>query len=139
MGVQRPLLEIKDLSIGLKIGGKLYGLLDSASFEVNSGEIVGLVGESGSGKTLTALSIIGLLPADATIISGEILYEGRNILTMTTEEIRELRRFQIASIFQDPMNYLNSLMTIGAQVAEVAPAGTKKEILEASLDSLRKA
>ncbi len=125
----------------MQVGKSSYTLLDSVSFRLKAGEILALVGESGSGKTLTALAIIGLLPQNARILSGEILFEGKNIIEMTPREKRQLRRFHIATIFQDPMNYLNPLMTIGEQLAEVSPpsATSKNSATESSLNSLEKA
>ena len=134
-----PILEVRDLCISLDVDGRMRPLLDSVSFEVAPGEIVGLVGESGSGKTITALSMIGLLPAAARVTQGQVLYEGKNILSMGPDEVRDLRRAHIATIFQDPMNYLNPLMTVGQQLAEVAPSKDETKALEASLDSLKKA
>jgi peptide/nickel transport system ATP-binding protein len=146
-----PILEVRDFSVGFEIGKTLYRVLDSVSFKLREGEILALVGESGSGKTLTALSIIGLLPQNARILSGEIFFEGKNILEMSGEEKRRIRRSKIATIFQDPVNYLDPLMTIKDQLAEVASPdlvrdssssvskSKKTSIKEMSLDALRKA
>lgn len=134
------ILEVRDFSLGLVIGKKIYKVLDSMSFELRKGEILALIGESGSGKTLIALSIIGLLPKNAQVLSGEILYEGKDILRMSEKERRKIRRNEIATIFQDPVNYLNPLMSIGQQLAEIVPTSTKgKDIVELSMDSLSKA
>jgi oligopeptide/dipeptide ABC transporter ATP-binding protein len=125
----------------LLVGKKSYTLPDSVSFKLKTGEILALVVESGSGKTMTALAIIGLLPQNARVLSGEILFEGNNIMEMTPKEKQRLRRFNIATIFQDPMNFLNPLMTIGEQLAEVSPptAISKDGVRESSLSSLEKA
>jgi oligopeptide/dipeptide ABC transporter ATP-binding protein len=141
MSGQVPILELKDVSIGLQVGKTTYSLLDSIDFKLKSGEILALVGESGSGKTMTALAIIGLLPQNARVLSGEILFEGRNILDMTPKEKQHLRRSSIATVFQDPMNYLNPLMTIGEQLMEVSPpsATSREDKVQSSLDSLTKA
>jgi oligopeptide/dipeptide ABC transporter ATP-binding protein len=134
------ILEVRDFSLGLVIGKKIYKVLDSISFELRKGEILALIGESGSGKTLAALSIIGLLPKNAQVLSGEILYEGKNILQMREKERRKIRRNEIATIFQDPVNYLNPLMNIGQQLAEIVPAPTKgKDVVDLCVNSLSKA
>lgn len=141
MNSASPILELKDVSIGLTVGKRLYTLLDSVSFRLDPGELLALVGESGSGKTMTALAIIGLLPQNAKILSGEILFEGKNILNMTPGEKRNLRRLHVATIFQDPTSFLNPFMTIGEQLAEVSPpqATSKNSVIECSLKSLESA
>jgi peptide/nickel transport system ATP-binding protein len=144
MAGRTPILELKDVSIGMQVGKTTYKLLDSISFKLETGEILALVGESGSGKTMTALAVIGLLPQNATILSGEILFEGKNILEMSRKEKQQLRRLSIATVFQDPMNFLNPIMTIGEQLLEVAPpppqpAASKGDRFESSLESLTRA
>ncbi|WMT88761.1 dipeptide ABC transporter ATP-binding protein [Pelagibacterium sp. 26DY04] len=107
------LLEIKQLS--LAIGGK--PILDGVSLEIGAGKVLGLVGESGSGKSLTALSIMGLLPSGAAR-TGRILFEGQDLAAAGEKEMDALRGQAIGMIFQEPMTALNPLMTIGDQVAE---------------------
>ena len=92
--------------------------VDGVSFEVDRGEIVGIVGESGSGKTMTALSLLRLIPEPGKITSGRILYGEKDVAQMTDEEIREFRGNEIAMIFQDPMTSLNPVLRIGFQVEE---------------------
>jgi oligopeptide/dipeptide ABC transporter ATP-binding protein len=96
--------------------------VDGVSFDVERGEIVGIVGESGSGKTMTALSILRLIPDPGRITSGRILYGEKDVVQMTDEEIREFRGKDVAMIFQDPMTSLNPVLRVGFQVEEAMAA-----------------
>jgi peptide/nickel transport system ATP-binding protein len=93
--------------------------LDGVDLHVQKGEILGLVGESGCGKSVTALCIAGLLPENAEVISGEIWIGDRNLLQLDKEEIRRARMKDIAFVFQDPMTYLNPVLSVGSQITEV--------------------
>jgi len=93
--------------------------VDDVSFQVEKGKILGLVGESGCGKSVTALSIMRLVPPPGRIVSGEILFDGQDLLKLSNEQIRSLRGDRIAMIFQDPMTSLNPVFTIGDQIAEI--------------------
>ena len=93
--------------------------LDGVSFEVFAGETLGIVGESGCGKSVTALSIMRLLPAKlARTVAGEILFEGQDLLGLDETAMREIRGNRIAMIFQEPMTSLNPLLRVGEQIAE---------------------
>ena len=92
--------------------------VDGISFDVNRGETVGIVGESGSGKTMTALSLLRLVPDPGKITSGRILFGERDVVHMSDEEIREFRGSDVAMIFQDPMTSLNPVLRVGFQVQE---------------------
>ena len=96
--------------------------VDGIDFEIDRGEIVGIVGESGSGKTMTALSILRLIPDPGKITSGRILYGEKDVAQMTDEEIREFRGNEVAMIFQDPMTSLNPVLRVGFQVEEAMAA-----------------
>jgi oligopeptide/dipeptide ABC transporter ATP-binding protein len=96
--------------------------VDGVSFDVERGEIVGIVGESGSGKTMTALSILRLVPDPGRITSGRILYGEKDVVQMTDEEIREFRGKDVAMIFQDPMTSLNPVLRVGFQIEEAMAA-----------------
>ena len=112
------LLEIKNLSTHFPTRDGLVRAVDDVSFYINRGELLGLVGESGCGKSMTALSIMRLVPPPGKIVSGEILFEGRNLLTLSNAEMRDVRGNDIAMIFQDPMTSLNPVFTVGEQIIE---------------------
>ena len=117
-----PLLEIKNLTTEFNTDDAAFKAVDNISFSINKGETVGLVGESGSGKSVTALSIMRLIPQKATISSGEILFHengtSTNLFTLSDKEIRRYRGNRMAMIFQEPATSLNPLYTCGEQVAE---------------------
>lgn len=108
------LLEISRLSIAFPA----KQVIDHLDLTICAGETVGLVGESGSGKTVVALSILGLLPVGASVLEGEIRYEGRNLLKLGGRALRELRGCGIGMIFQDPRSALNPVMRIEKQLLE---------------------
>lgn len=102
-----------------QVGGEVLKAIDGVSFQIRKREIVGLLGESGCGKTLTALSILRLIPPRGKIVGGEILFRGEDLVKNGDEEMRQIRGSQIAMIFQNPMTSLNPVYTIGDQIAEV--------------------
>jgi len=112
-------LEVEDLCVELSIGGRRVRALDNVSLTVRAGETLGLVGESGSGKSLTALAVAGLLPGNASVIGGSIRLMGEPLLGKSEAELNALRARSIAFIFQNPTTYLNPLLTVGAQIAEI--------------------
>jgi microcin C transport system ATP-binding protein len=115
-----PLLAVKDLSVAFRQAGRETLAVDRVSFEVKKGETVALVGESGSGKSVTALSVLKLLPyPSARHPSGEIRFKGQNLLTMSERDIRRVRGNDITIIFQEPMTSLNPLHTIEKQIGEI--------------------
>lgn len=120
-GSKPPLLEVKNLSIAFPRHGAV-NVVDDISFSVRPGETVALVGESGCGKSITSLAIMGLLDPRAKI-SGEILFEGRNLLTMTEKERNALRGKGIAMIYQDALSSLNPAMLIRSQMAQLTARG----------------
>ena len=114
------LLEIKNLSVTFtRRGTQPTRAVDGVSYAVKPGEIVGVVGESGSGKSVTSLAIMGLLPKRGVEITGEALYRGRDLLTLSDKEMSDLRGRELAMVFQDPMSSLNPVVPIGTQVTEV--------------------
>jgi oligopeptide/dipeptide ABC transporter ATP-binding protein len=114
-----PLLQISGLRTQVVGRHRVVRAVDGVDLVVRAGETVGLVGESGSGKTMTALSVIRLLPAGGRITGGQIMFEGRDLVRADKGELRRVRGGQIGFIFQDPMTSLNPTMTVGRQIAEI--------------------
>lgn len=112
------LLRVRDLTIFFKSTNNPIKVVSILNFEIKEAQVFGLVGESGCGKSLTALSIMGILPHNA-FAEGEIIFKGDNILKLDHESIRKLRGKELSMIFQEPMTSLNPVLTIGYQVAEV--------------------
>jgi oligopeptide/dipeptide ABC transporter ATP-binding protein len=112
------LLSVRGLTVGFGKGGGRVTALQDVSFDVQSGETLALVGESGSGKSLTALSIMGLLPAGASAASGQVLLGPDDLLRKTRDELVHARGRRIAMVFQEPMTSLNPVLTIGRQLTE---------------------
>ncbi|SFM29065.1 microcin C transport system ATP-binding protein [Bradyrhizobium sp. NFR13] len=118
--INQPLLDVRDLSVAFHHGGNTSVAVDKVSFEIKRGECVALVGESGSGKSVSAMSILRLLPyPTASHPSGHIRFKGHELLGMSEREIRGIRGNDISIIFQEPMTSLNPLHTIGAQIGEI--------------------
>jgi len=111
------LLEVAGLAVDLPAPGAMQRVVDRISFSLDEGESLGVVGESGSGKTMTALALMALTPEGARV-SGSIRFEGRELIGLEDEAMRQLRGDRIAMIFQEPMTALNPLHRVGAQVAE---------------------
>jgi oligopeptide/dipeptide ABC transporter ATP-binding protein len=113
------LLSVRDLRTHFFTREGVVHAVDGVSFDVDERRVLGIVGESGSGKTVTALSVIGLIPKPpARIVSGEVLFGGRDLTTLSERELEDVRGSQIAMIFQDPMTSLNPTLTIGTQIME---------------------
>jgi oligopeptide/dipeptide ABC transporter ATP-binding protein len=113
------LLEIKNLSVSFFTDYGEIKAVRNLNLTIKKGETVGIVGESGCGKTITALSILNLVPAPGKILQGEIKFENKNILSLNNEKLREIRGKKISIIFQDPMASLNPVLKIGEQLSEV--------------------
>ncbi len=114
-----PLLEIRNLKAHFDTDDGVVRAVDDVSFEIHRGEVFSVVGESGSGKSVTAMSILGLIPT-LEVASGEILWKGENLLEFSEEEMGAIRGNEIAMIFQDPLTALNPVHTVGRQVGEMA-------------------
>ncbi|MBY3118953.1 ABC transporter ATP-binding protein [Rhizobium leguminosarum] len=115
-----PLLSVRDLSVAFHQGGETSLAVDHISFDIAKGEVVALVGESGSGKSVSANSILRLLPyPSASHPSGEVLFKGKDLLKASERALREVRGNDITMIFQEPMTSLNPLHTIEKQIAEI--------------------
>jgi oligopeptide/dipeptide ABC transporter ATP-binding protein len=128
-----PVLELQDVKVSFHTYAGEVKALNGVNLKVNKGEAIGLVGESGCGKSVTAATIVGLLPENAVVKSGHILFEGEDLLSKSKKEVRELRSTKIAMVFQDPMTFLNPVLTIGEQLREVFDIN-KKRLAEAALD-----
>jgi len=113
MSENKQLLDIQNLSISFK-----QPVVKGVSLNIQQGEIIGLVGQSGSGKTMTAQAILRLLPKQVRHLSGQIFFEGRDLLTLSEKELEAVRGKKIGMVFQDPMSALNPTMKIGSQVME---------------------
>src|ERR1700724_1841445 len=113
-----PLLQIEDLHTEIRLRSATVYALDGVSLTVEAGECVGIVGEAGSGKTMTALSIMQLLPPGGHITGGQIMLDGQIISSLDDNGMRHVRGNEVGMIFQDPMTSLNPTMTIGDQIAE---------------------
>lgn len=134
------LLEIKNLRVNFIQDGKVVEAVRGTNLKIHEGEILGLVGESGSGKSVTALSITRLLPKSGEIISGEIIFDDRNLLKLTEDELRNIRGGKISYVFQDPATSLNPVFTIGEQLIEVISLhqrAKKKEIFDKAILALK--
>jgi oligopeptide/dipeptide ABC transporter ATP-binding protein len=116
---------VQDLRVQFFGSGSTVTAVDGVSFDVERGETVGIVGESGSGKTMTALSLLRLIPEPGKITNGKILFEDRDVVHMTDEEIREFRGADAAMIFQDPMTSLNPVLRVGFQIEEAMAAHSR--------------
>jgi peptide/nickel transport system ATP-binding protein len=117
-----PLLRVEDLHVELPTEGGVVRAVDGVSFEVARGQTLGIVGESGSGKTVCALTLLGLTRAQGARVSGRILFEGVDLVTLSEARLRALRGNALAIVFQDPLSSLHPLYRVGAQVIEAIRA-----------------
>ena len=126
------ILNIKDLSVIYKTDLETVDAVNGINIEIKKKSTFGLVGETGAGKTTTARSIIRLLPAVGHVTAGSIEFEGKNLLELSEEEMRQYRGDKIAMVFQDPMTSLNPVMSVGNQIAETIkihnPELSKEEV-----------
>jgi len=113
-----PLLDVQDLTVVFEGSRTSVTAVDHVSFQLAAGETLGLVGESGSGKSVTAFSILRLVQAPGRIVSGRVIFEGRDLLTLPEPDMRQVRGARISLIFQEPMTALNPVMRVGDQIAE---------------------
>lgn len=114
-----PMLEVRDLETQFFTRKGVARVLEKLSFDIGKGEIVGLVGESGSGKSVTGFSIVNLIKPPGKIVSGEILFDGRDLTKLSEEQLREIRGKKIAMIFQNPRGSLNPVLSVGDQICQV--------------------
>ncbi len=121
MVTMEKILKVRDLTTSLMLGRKAYPVVNKVSFDLHAGKSLAIVGESGCGKTMTALSLLRILPMPPALPpEGEVIYRERNLLALSEKELRRIRGRDIAMIFQDPMSCLNPVYSIGDQLMEVA-------------------
>jgi ABC-type dipeptide/oligopeptide/nickel transport system ATPase component len=114
-----PLLEVKNLSVNFNLRRGTLAAVRDLSFSLSASETFGIVGETGCGKSVTSLSILRLIPSPpGEIVSGEILFDGQDLLKKSEREMEKIRGRQISMIFQEPMTSLNPSLTVGAQIGE---------------------
>jgi oligopeptide transport system ATP-binding protein len=113
-----PLLSVKDLHVAFRVQKQSLKAVRGVSFDLYEEEILGIVGESGCGKSATAKALVRLLPAHSSLISGEVIYKGENLLSFDDRKMQKIRGKEIGMIFQDPMTSLNPTMKIGDQIIE---------------------
>jgi oligopeptide/dipeptide ABC transporter ATP-binding protein len=113
-----PLLEVSNLRTVFRTEDGPVTAVNGLSFSLQAGETLGIVGESGSGKSVTALSIMRLLPKSSTVTADRIVFDGQSLPSLSESEMRKIRGYKAAMIFQDPMTSLNPVLTIGEQIAE---------------------
>jgi peptide/nickel transport system ATP-binding protein len=146
---EAPFFQIRDYRLNFNTFDGVYQALDGVNLELERGQSLGIVGETGCGKSVTVRNILGLLPSPpAEVISGEILFEGRDLLKISKAEMQQIRGIEIAMIFQDPMTYLNPVFTIGTQMIDVIMAHqrnndaadrmSRKEARQHAVEMLRK-
>ncbi len=136
----QELLKMSDVNVSFFSESSVIRAVDNVNLTINRGEIVGLVGESGSGKTMSALSIMRLVPPPGQVISGKILFEGSDLLKLSEKQLENVRGRRISMIFQEPMTSLNPVFRVGDQIAEILSIHTdmtKKDIKEKALQLLK--
>ncbi len=136
---KQPLLQVEHLVTEFPTDAGVLRAVDDVSFSIARGGTIGIVGESGCGKSVTSLSILRLIQKPGRIASGKIIFEGRDLLTLSDKEMRSVRGREIAMVFQEPMSSLNPVYTVGEQIAEslvLHEHKSKKEALERAVELL---
>jgi peptide/nickel transport system ATP-binding protein len=129
--MSEPLLELRQLAVSFATDDGTVRAVDGIDLALQRGRTLGLVGESGCGKSVTSLAVMGLLPRENSQVSGEVRFEGRDLLKVTPHELRDLRGARIAMIFQEPMTSLNPAFTVGNQIVEAIRRHQKISAAEA--------
>ena len=135
----RALLSVRDLRTSFRTDAGVVKAVDGLSFDLRRGQVLAIVGESGSGKSVTAMSLLGLVPSPPGRTSGQVLWKGRDLAGLAEEELRKIRGAEIAMVFQDPMSSLNPLHTVGSQIAEMVLLHTessKKQAFERAVEMM---
>ena len=141
-GSHRPqtLLDVRNLRMHISTYEGVVKAVDGVDLQIGQGEIVGLVGESGSGKSMTSRTVVRLLPPGGRVLDGEIVFKGRDLLTLPEREMRRVRGGEISFIFQNPSTYLNPVLKIGHQIAETVMLHQglgRRAAKQVAVDSLR--
>jgi peptide/nickel transport system ATP-binding protein len=136
-----PLLDVRDLKVHFPTEDGLVKAVDGATFQLAKGETLGVVGESGSGKSVTFLTVMGLINRKRAIVSGQVLFDGIDLLSIPDRQLRRLRGARIGMVFQDPMTSLHPMHRVGDQIAETVRAHrdvSKEEAGAMAVEALRK-
>jgi len=138
--VAAPILQVRNLRTQFATQDGLVKAVDDVSFELYPGETLGIVGESGSGKSVTALSILRLVPEPGRIVGGQIMFRNDDLMHMSDEDVREIRGRDIAMIFQDPQSSLNPVLRVGFQIEEamIAHGKSKADAHARTIDLLKR-
>jgi peptide/nickel transport system ATP-binding protein len=139
--VAEPLLEVKDLKVHFHTDDGVVKAVDGVSYSIAPGETLGIVGESGSGKSVSSLTVMGLTNSPQAVISGEVIFQGQDLLKLPNDEMRTIRGDKISMIFQDPMTSLHPFYKVGDQIAEAILQHqnlSKKEAFQGAIDMLAK-
>jgi peptide/nickel transport system ATP-binding protein len=139
--VAEPLLEVKDLKVHFHTDDGVVKAVDGVSYSIAPGETLGIVGESGSGKSVSSLTVMGLTDSPQAEISGEVIFQGQDLLKLPPEDMRTIRGDKISMIFQDPMTSLHPFYKVGDQIAEAILQHqnvSKKEAFQGAVDMLAK-
>jgi peptide/nickel transport system ATP-binding protein len=139
--VAEPLLEVKDLKVHFHTDDGVVKAVDGVSYSIAPGETLGIVGESGSGKSVSSLTVMGLTDSPQAEISGEVIFQGQDLLKLPQDEMRTIRGDKISMIFQDPMTSLHPFYKVGDQIAEAILQHqnvSKKEAFQGAVDMLAK-
>jgi peptide/nickel transport system ATP-binding protein len=140
-GSATPLLEVRDLRVRFDTDDGLVRAVDGISYSVEKGRTLGIVGESGSGKSVSSMAVMGLSRFEGAEVSGQVLFEGRDLLTLSDDELRRIRGEEIAMIFQDPLSALHPFYRVGDQLAEAVRAHhgvSKQAALDRALELLQR-
>ena len=132
------LLSVRDLRTSFHTGAGVVRAVDGVSFDLDRGRVLAIVGESGSGKSVTAMSLLGLIPAPGRV-SGQVLWNGRDLVGLAEPDMRKVRGAEIAMVFQDPMSSLNPLHPVGRQIAEMVrlhSSSSKKQAWERAIEMM---
>jgi oligopeptide/dipeptide ABC transporter ATP-binding protein len=137
--VPDPVLEIRDLTVEFDTEDGVVHAVTGVTYDLQPGEVLGVIGESGSGKSVSVMTMLGLIPRPpGRVVSGEAVFKGKDLLTMSKRELREVRGGPVAMIFQDPMTSLNPVLKVGEQISEaikvhnrgVGDAGARARAIE---------